>query len=68
MTDVTTDFQHILYEAPADHVARIVLNRPNARNAQDTKLLYELNAAFDRAAQAFARIESYYSTRKERGG
>ncbi len=31
-------------------VARIVLNRPDAANAQDTRLLYELNAAFDRAA------------------
>lgn len=51
MTDTTAEFQHILYETPADHIARIVLNRPNARNAQDTKLLYELNSAFDRAAQ-----------------
>lgn len=51
MTEKTADFQHILYETPAEHIARIVLNRPNARNAQDTKLLYELNSAFDRAAQ-----------------
>lgn len=41
----------ILYECPAPHVARIVLNRPNARNAQNTALLYALNDAFDRAAQ-----------------
>lgn len=41
----------ILYETPATHVARLVLNRPESRNAQDTALLYELNAAFDRAAQ-----------------
>lgn len=41
----------ILYETPAEHVARIVLNRPESRNAQDTSLLYALNAAFDRAAQ-----------------
>ena len=46
-----TDFESILYETPAEHVARIVLNRPDTRNAQDTRLLYELNAAFDRAAQ-----------------
>lgn len=46
-----TDFQTILYESPAPHVARIVLNRPDSRNAQDTRLLYELNSAFDRAAQ-----------------
>lgn len=41
----------ILYEQPAPHVARILLNRPEARNAQDTRLLYALNDAFDRAAQ-----------------
>lgn len=45
------DFSTIRYEQPATHVARIVLNRPETRNAQNTKLLYELNAAFDRAAQ-----------------
>ncbi len=44
-------FQTLLYESPAPHVARIVLNRPDSRNAQDTRLLYELNDAFDRAAQ-----------------
>jgi enoyl-CoA hydratase len=41
----------ILYETPAEHVARLVLNRPGSRNAQDTGLLYALNDAFDRAAQ-----------------
>src|ERR1700761_700614 len=46
-----TEWDHILYEEPAESVARIVLNRPDARNAQDTKLLYELNAAYDRATQ-----------------
>ncbi len=46
-----SDLESILYETPAEHVARIVLNRPDTRNAQDTRLLYELNAAFDRAAQ-----------------
>jgi enoyl-CoA hydratase len=44
-------FQTLLYEQPAPHVARIVLNRPDTRNAQDTKLLYELNDAFDAAAR-----------------
>lgn len=44
-------FDTLLYENPASHVARIVLNRPETRNAQDTKLLYELNDAFDVAAQ-----------------
>jgi enoyl-CoA hydratase len=44
-------FESLIYESPAPHVARIVLNRPDTRNAQDTKLLYELNDAFDKAAQ-----------------
>ena len=39
------------YELPAPGVARIVLDRPEARNAQDKRMTYELNAAFDRAAQ-----------------
>jgi enoyl-CoA hydratase len=43
---------HILYEQPAPGVARLVLNRPHQANAQDTKLLYDLNDAFDRAAHA----------------
>lgn len=42
--------EYILYETPAPGVARIVLNRVDTRNAQDTQFLYELNDAFDRAA------------------
>lgn len=45
------DADPILYEIAAPHVARITLNRPDARNAQNARLLYELNLAFDRAAQ-----------------
>jgi len=41
----------VLYENPAPRVVRIRLNRPEVRNAQNTRLLYALNAAFDRAAQ-----------------
>jgi enoyl-CoA hydratase len=44
-------FETLLYETPAPHIARIVLNRPESRNAQNTRLLYELNDAFDLAAQ-----------------
>lgn len=44
-------FQTLLYETPAPHVARIVLNRAETRNAQDTRMLYELNDAFNKAAQ-----------------
>ena len=40
----------ILYEAQPSGIARIVLNRPETRNAQDTAFLYALNDAFDRAA------------------
>jgi enoyl-CoA hydratase len=46
-----SEFTTILFETPAPQVARIVLNRVESRNAQDTHLLYELNDAFDRAAQ-----------------
>ncbi len=42
--------QYIVYETPEQGIARIVLNRPETANAQDTRFLYELNAAFDRAA------------------
>jgi enoyl-CoA hydratase/carnithine racemase len=44
-------FETIVDERPAPHVARIVLNRPEARNAQDTRMLYELNDAFAAAAR-----------------
>ncbi|MBX3511664.1 MAG: enoyl-CoA hydratase [Hyphomonadaceae bacterium] len=46
---MTADY--ILYEEPAPGIARIVLNRPDTANAQSTQFLYELNDAFDRAAQ-----------------
>ncbi|MGV9861050.1 enoyl-CoA hydratase [Rhodococcus koreensis] len=46
-----TDFETIIYERPADKVARIVLNRVDARNAQSMRMLYEVNEAFDIAAQ-----------------
>ena len=41
----------IRYEIVRPKVARITLARPDTRNAQDTRFLYELNSAFDRAAQ-----------------
>lgn len=43
------EFKTIAYEKPAPHIARISLDRADKRNAQDTHLLYELNAAMDRA-------------------
>ena len=40
----------IRVELPADGVRRLVLARPETRNAQDRQLLYELNDAFNKAA------------------
>ncbi|MEO3827681.1 enoyl-CoA hydratase [Actinomadura sp. B10D3] len=45
------DFTTIQYETGGSRVARITLNRPDSRNAQNFRMLYELNEAFDRAAQ-----------------
>jgi len=39
----------LLYEKPAPGVARIVMNRPDARNAQNLDMTYDLDAAFSRA-------------------
>ncbi|HQT77547.1 MAG TPA: enoyl-CoA hydratase [Rhodopila sp.] len=50
MTDATIAAQ-VRYETPAPHIARIVMARPEAHNAQGLQMTYELNAAFDRAAQ-----------------
>jgi len=46
-----SDFQTIIVEAPAVGVTRIVLNRPDSRNAQNAAMLYELNTAFNDAAR-----------------
>ena len=51
MTDPTSSTAQVRYETPAPHVARIVMARPEAHNAQGLQMTYELNAAFDRAAQ-----------------
>ena len=41
----------IRYERPDQHVARVVLARPETRNAQDHRMLYELDRAFQVAAR-----------------
>jgi enoyl-CoA hydratase len=46
-----TTFQTVELSKPDEKITRIVLNRPETRNAQNTELLYELNEAFDIAAQ-----------------
>ena len=45
------DFEFIRYEGVTNQVARIVLARAEKRNAQNAQMLYELNDAFDLAAQ-----------------
>ena len=44
-------FKTIRYEPVKNGVARIVISRDEARNAQNREMTYELNAAFDLAAQ-----------------
>ncbi|MDB5626714.1 MAG: putative enoyl-CoA hydratase/isomerase superfamily [Tardiphaga sp.] len=43
-------YETVLVERPDPHVARIVMNRPAARNAQNLQMTYDLNAALDAAA------------------
>ena len=40
------------YHIEDEAIALVTLNRPEARNAQDTKFLYALNDAFDRASRS----------------
>ena len=44
-------FERIRYEGPTKGVANIILARPDTRNSQDRAMLYEINDAFDLAAQ-----------------
>jgi hypothetical protein len=46
-----TTFETIIVERPEPRIARIVMNRPEARNAQNLQMTYDLNAAFDDAVQ-----------------
>jgi enoyl-CoA hydratase len=45
------EYKTVLYEPVAPAIVRVAMNRPEARNAQDYQLTYDLNAAFDRANQ-----------------
>jgi enoyl-CoA hydratase len=45
------EFETVRYTAPEPRIARILLNRPDRANAQNMQMLYELNAALDRAAR-----------------
>src|SRR5260221_5013783 len=46
-----TAYETIIVERPEPRIARIVMNRPEARNAQNLQMTYDLNAAFDNAVQ-----------------
>jgi enoyl-CoA hydratase len=48
---MSQEFNTIRYEPVKDGVARIVISRDEARNAQNREMTYELNTAFDLAAQ-----------------
>ena len=48
---MTDELNFIRYEGVTNGVARIVLNRPEKRNAQNKGMLYELNDSLDKAAQ-----------------
>ncbi|MEQ8690632.1 MAG: enoyl-CoA hydratase-related protein, partial [Pseudomonadales bacterium] len=44
-----SEFETVSYEV-ADQIATVTLNRPEARNAQNRRMTYELNDALTRAA------------------
>ncbi|MFB7091539.1 enoyl-CoA hydratase [Streptomyces sp. NPDC056296] len=46
-----TDFERIRYDVPVEGVARITLARPERRNAQDYRMLHEIDTAFGIAAR-----------------
>ncbi len=41
----------VRYENPAEGVARIVLARPEKHNSINPQMIYDVNAAFDRAVR-----------------
>src|SRR6187431_737637 len=45
------EYETVIVERPEPRIARIVMNRPEARNAQNLQMTYDLNAAFDAAVQ-----------------
>src|SRR5258707_2103139 len=51
MKTTENTFETIIVERPAPSIARIVMSRTEARNAQTLQMTYDLNAAFDQAVQ-----------------
>ncbi len=46
----THQYETVRYESPAPGVARVVMDRADARNAQNLQMTYDLDAALQRAA------------------
>src|SRR5581483_11504927 len=46
-----SDTDRVRYEVPEPGIARVVLARPDKKNAQDKRMLYHLDDAFSRATQ-----------------
>lgn len=44
------DLQTVIYEVIDGNIAKVTLNRPETRNAQNRRMTYDLNTAFTRAA------------------
>ncbi len=44
------EFKTVLYEKIAEHVLRITQNRPEARNAQNLQLTYEVCSPIEHSA------------------
>ncbi|WP_445519461.1 hypothetical protein [Streptomyces sp. NEAU-174] len=44
-----TTFEHTRYDVHVDRVTRITLTRPEKRNAQDCRMLHEIDHAFQQA-------------------
>jgi enoyl-CoA hydratase len=51
MNDPIDEWQHVRYDVPAERVARITLARAEMANAQNYRMISEVNEAFDVAAQ-----------------
>jgi enoyl-CoA hydratase len=45
------NYETVRYESPAPGIARVVQDRPEARNAQNLQMTYDLDAALQRAAE-----------------
>ena len=49
--DTQPTFESVLYDEPRPHIARVTMNRPEKRNAQNMQLTYDINSALDYAVR-----------------